>query len=317
MALPFIGALICLQFTAGCLDTGHSKSGVRVAKGSMNGKTAKEAKRVAEQSAIQEVEFNFRDDDAYRNYIDPVVSNLKANDNDSIGFEKTIKSKKWSVLSLYSKTAPAEVFFIPKVKASSDANAQELVLAWVSPAKLQIDKSTYESYLKDQQGSILMRILMTIMRLETKGQLAAYAAQAQLVSASLPSDVAEAMSQQLSEDKTAVETAATAAEQAEVKAEEQTDEQEAAKDDEVASLVSGSEGRKGLPVDKCKEDTGESQLPECVKKQEDVNEKKRKALLDETDIKNIGLAADYMLQNGRNGKIEDIKAKLKELTIIK
>ncbi len=310
LALPLIGALICLQFTAGCLDTGRSKSGVRVAKGSMNGKTAKEAKRIAEQGAITEVDFNFTDDDAYRNYIDPVVSNLKVNDNDSIGFEKAVKARKWTVLSLYNKTAPADVFFIARVKATSDKNDPNMAtLAWVSPTKLQLDKSTYESYLKADQGSILMRILMTIMRLETKGQLAAYAAQAQIVSNEVPSEVATALSQELQDG--------SADDAEKVKTETQvTDSEDSSGDGDIASAVP-NKNRRPMPVDKCNEETGNPDLPECVKKQDDVNEKKRNALLDKVDKENIEKAADYMLQHGRNGKIEDIKAKLKELTIIK
>ncbi|QLY25155.1 hypothetical protein [Bdellovibrio sp. KM01] len=312
LALPVIGALICLQFTAGCLDTGHSKSGVRVAKGSMNGKTAKEAKRIAEQSAIKEEDFNFQDDDAYRNYIDPVVSNLKVNGDDSIGFVKTITSRKWSVLSLYNKTAPADVFFIPQVKASKDPNDKStLVLAWISPTKLQIDKSTYESYLTEQKGGILMRFIMTVLRLETKGQLAAYSAQAQLATASLSDELVEAMSQDIQDDDQA--------EANKIAAQSESDEESegASKDDTVASIVSDGGKRKGSPVDKCKEETDQPQLPECVKRQQDVNEKRRKALLDKTDMENIEKAADYMILNGRNAKVSDIKAKLKELTIIK
>ncbi|WP_413292472.1 hypothetical protein ACLSU7_13775 [Bdellovibrio sp. HCB185ZH] len=311
LALPVIGALICLQFTAGCLDTGRSKSGVRVAQGTMNGKTAKEAKRIAEQSAIQEVDFNFQDDDAYRNYIDPVVSNLKVNGDDSIGFVKTVTSRKWSVLSLYNKTAPADVFFVPRVKASQDPNDKStLVLAWISPTKLQIDKSTYESYLTQQKGGILMRFIMTIMRLETKGQLAAYATQAQLANAPLSEEIVEALSQE-NQDQDQAEANKIAA-QSEAEADEG-----ASQDNTVASIVSDSGKRKGAPVDKCKEETDKQQLPECIKNQEDLNEKRRNALLDKTDMENIEKAADYMIQSGRNAKISDIKAKLKELTIIK
>ncbi|WP_413558878.1 hypothetical protein [Bdellovibrio sp. HCB209] len=253
---------------------------------------------MAKESAIPEVAFDFAAEDAYRNYIDPVVSNIKSNDGDSIGLEKVIKARKWTTLSLYQRTPPTKVYLAPKIKDST--------IAWISADTLQIDRSTFDSYLKEEQGKILMRLLMTIMRLETKGELSAYLTQAQTTTTAAAAPNAEIPAEIAAELELQENAAQTASDEAEAME---------AGEDAVAMAVAPNT-RKALPVINC-EDEKNANNAKCLYESFDAAEALRKKLLTDEDKKNIELAADYLLQSGRSGKIADIKAKLKELTIIK
>ncbi|WP_413576080.1 hypothetical protein ACLVWU_16980 [Bdellovibrio sp. HCB290] len=159
MVLPVIGALFCLQFVAGCIDSSQKASPIRIE----NGRNRKTTEKALKESSIQAKDFDFRDDDAYRIYVDPIVANITQQEKNGLGLTSLIKTRAWKTMSLYKKPVPNEFYFTLR--------SEEMDIAWIAPSKLWIDKTTYGSYLTEDRAKILLTMLVTTMRLETKGLL--------------------------------------------------------------------------------------------------------------------------------------------------
>ncbi|MEK2689117.1 hypothetical protein [Bdellovibrio sp. GT3] len=162
MVLPVIGALFCLQFVAGCIDSDQKSSAVRVA----DGRSHKNAQNALKEASIQTKVFDFRDDDAYRIYVDPIVANITQQEKNGLGLTSLIKTRTWKTMSLYKRPVPVEFYFTLR--------SDKTDIAWIAPSKLWIDKTTYESYLTEDRAKILLTMMMTTLRLETKGLLKGY-----------------------------------------------------------------------------------------------------------------------------------------------
>ncbi|UYL08635.1 hypothetical protein B9G69_016450 [Bdellovibrio sp. SKB1291214] len=277
MVLPVIGALFCLQFMAGCLETKQGGSNVRVMNGRSNAAKAKKAKIAAQEAAIKEMAFNFKDDDGYRIYIDPILANMTAQDKEALGLVNLIKARSWKTMSLANKSVPNEVYYALKAGEA----APDRWLTWVSPSYVYIDQPAYEAYLTEDNAKILLNVMMTTLRLETKGLLKGFESSA-------------------AEDET---------EKGEVVVGE-------GKND-TKGIVTAMKNRKPLPRNVCENNPELAGAPECRGVKADTVEAKRSKLLTDQDKKNISEAVKYLMESGRSAKISDIKAKLQSLEIIK
>ncbi|WP_413585518.1 hypothetical protein [Bdellovibrio sp. HCB274] len=163
MVLPVIGALFCLQFVAGCIDSSQKGTPIRVGTGRSHNEMAKKAKLEARESSIPKKAFDFRDDDAYRIFVDPIVANVSAQEKNGLGLTNLIKTRVWQTMSLHNKQVPHEFYFTLR--------SDKLDIAWMSPSKVWINTTAYESYLTEDRAKILLTLMMTTLRLETKGLL--------------------------------------------------------------------------------------------------------------------------------------------------
>lgn len=278
MVLPVIGALFCLQFMAGCLETRQGGSSVRVMNGRSNAAKAKKAKIAAQEAAVKELAFDFVDDDGYRTYIDPIMANLTSQDKAALGLVKLIDSRKWKTMSLANKNVPNEVYYALK----AGEKAPDRWMTWVSPSYVYIDRPAYDAYTTEDNAKILLNAMMATLRLETKGLLKGFESTAD------------------SDDSD---------EQGEVVVGE-------GKDD-AKGIVTALKNRKPLPRNVCENNPELAGLPDCQGVKADNMDARRSKLLTDEDKKNISEAVKYLMQSGRNSKIADIKAKLQQLTIIK
>jgi hypothetical protein len=278
MVLPVIGALFCLQFMAGCLETRQSGSNVRVMNGRSNEAMAKKAKIAAQEASVKELAFDFKDDDGFRIYIDPIMANMTTQDKTALGLVNLIDSRKWKTMSLANKSVPNEVYYA--LKAGEKAAGRWM--AWVSPSYVYIDRPSYDAYTTEDNAKILLNVMMVTLRLETKGALKGY-------ESTTDSDK--------NEEKGEV-----------VVGEGKTDSK---------SVVSAMKNRKPLPRNVCENNPELAGAPECQAVNADTVEIARNKLLTEQDKKNITEAVNYMMLSGRSAKIADIKAKLQSLEIIK
>lgn len=162
IALPVLGAVICLQILSGCKETGQS-SNVRVAGKSADKNATIAAKTAQKESAIKEEELSLDQLKAYGDYVEFMLKNIRGQQADTFGMDAFIKSHRWITLSLYGKNPDATVL------ASSRTDGKVGYTSFQTAKAVYFDTTTFSEAEDVLKAKMILRQIVTGLRLQTKG----------------------------------------------------------------------------------------------------------------------------------------------------
>ncbi|MGE5087176.1 MAG: hypothetical protein ACM3MG_12795 [Bacillota bacterium] len=165
IAFPVISAIICLQILSGCKETSQS-SNVRVAGKSAGENTTLTAKKVQSEAAIKEEELNLSEVKSYGDIVEFILKNIRGQQADTFGMDQFVKSHRWMTVSLYGKNPDATVL------ATTRADAGKVGYTAFQTAKtVYLDKTSFSTAEDVDQAKLILRQIVTGLRLQTKGLL--------------------------------------------------------------------------------------------------------------------------------------------------
>ncbi|MFM6927446.1 MAG: hypothetical protein ACKOX6_03235 [Bdellovibrio sp.] len=165
IAFPVISAIICLQILSGCKETSQS-SNVRVAGKGAGQNASIAAKKVQSESAIKEEELSLSGVKSYGDIVEFILKNIREQQADTFGMDQFIKSHRWVTVSLYGKNPDATVL------ATTRAEAGKVGYTAFQTAKtVYLDKTSFSTSEDVDQAKLILRQVVTGLRLQTKGLL--------------------------------------------------------------------------------------------------------------------------------------------------
>ena len=165
IAFPVISAVICLQILSGCKETSQS-SNVRVAGESAGQNATIAAKKAQSESEIKQEELKLSELKSYTDIVEFILKNIRGQQADTFGMDQFIKARVWVTMSLYGKNPDA------KVLAATRADAGKVGYTAFQTAKgVYLDKTSFSASEDVDQAKLIVRQIVTGLRLETKGLL--------------------------------------------------------------------------------------------------------------------------------------------------
>lgn len=281
IAFPVISAVICLQILSGCKETSQS-SNVRVAGKGAGQNATIAAKKVQSESEIKQEELKLSELKSYTDIVEFILKNIRGQQADTFGMDQFIKSHVWVTMSLYGKNPDA------KVLAATRADAGKVGYTAFQTAKgVYLDKTSFSASEDVDQAKLIVRQIVTGLRLETKGLLSGD-------TLSSEGSLNDAQKAQLEEARDVLEEAnqTTTDSQSQVHslADVSTD----------ANIVGASES-----VD---------QTVAATEKKETVQASAR---LDAQDMEGIRVVTEFLMARGNSATVAEIKEQLQKYKIIR